>query len=64
MTDGPYDFVAKFDGEDDKTFATIQSAMVYAEDIPTPTGTISLNGVPVVNYQDGEIDVVEPTFEG
>lgn len=55
--DGDMTFSAEFADEEPRDFDTLQDAMVYAEDLDLPTGTISFDGEPIIVYTAGDIDV-------
>ncbi len=52
-------FDAIFDGQPPQQFLTQQDAMNWAEDLESPTGTISFEGNAVIWYASGDVDVVE-----
>jgi hypothetical protein len=55
--DGDMFFSAAFADEEPQDFSTLQDAMVWAEDLDYPTGTISFDGEPIIAYTAGDIDV-------
>lgn len=59
---GDMTFHALFDGHDERTFYTLQSAMAWAEGLGyNQTGTISFQGQSLVEYKDGDISATQPT---
>lgn len=55
--DGDMLFSAAFADEEPREFTTLQDAMVWAEDLDLPTGTISFDGEPIIVYTAGDINV-------
>ena len=57
--DGDMTFLAEFDGQKPQTFLTLQAAMLWAEDLERPTGTVWFDGQAIIRYDSGDIAVVE-----
>lgn len=57
ITEEEVEFTASFDGYEPEKFFTLQDAMAFAQDIEKPTGAISYNGLSVVTYTAGDVEL-------
>jgi hypothetical protein len=50
-------FHARIDGEPEHRFDTLQDAMSWIETLDEPTGSVDYNGMPVLAYVGGNVDL-------